>query len=104
MNILDFKAKLIETFVGRKFTNGPVGIHEIEHVPERSNSRNICAYCALFSLTRQTRFQCAGCNVPFCCVDTGHVDKDCFTICHESEKMREMMIKKFEAIQKKTNK
>lgn len=108
MNIVEFKAKLVETFVGRKIgiggTGTVIGLQEVEHVPQRSNSRNICAYCALFSLTRRTRFRCAGCDVPLCSVGTGHVDKDCFTICHETEATREMVIRKFEAMKKKTNK
>ena len=105
MNIVEFKAKLIETFVGIKFGVGrPIGHQEIVHVPRRSNSRNNCAYCALFSLYRRTRFHCAGCEVPLCSLGSGHVDKDCFTICHESEKTREMVIRKFEAMKKKTNK
>ena len=105
MNIVEFKAKLIETFVGVKFgIGGPVGHQEVVHVPQRSNSRNICAYCALFSLYRRTRFRCAGCEVPLCSLGSGHVDKDCFTICHESKKTREMVIRKFEAMKKKTNK
>ena len=48
--------------------------------------------------------RCAGCNVPLCSVGTGHVDQDCFTLCHESDTTREMVIRKFEAMQKKTNK
>ena len=42
MNIVEFKAKLIETFVGVKFgIGGPVRHQEVVHVPQRSNSRNI---------------------------------------------------------------
>ena len=105
MNIVEFKAKLIETFVGRKIgIGGPVAPVQVEHVPQRSSGRNNCAYCALFSVTRRTRFRCAGCNVPLCSVGTGHVDQDCFTLCHESDTTREMVIRKFETMQKKTNK
>ena len=52
MNIVEFKAKLIETFVGRKIgIGGPVAPVQVEHVPQRSSGRNNCAYCALFLVT-----------------------------------------------------
>ena len=55
MNIVEFKLKLIESFVGTKLNmgGGPAAVRNalanVEHFPERSNSRNRCAYCALFS-------------------------------------------------------
>ena len=104
MTLVDFKLKLIEGFVGTKITSVVPVPRNVEHVPERRNSRNRCAYCALF-LARQTRtrFWCAACNVPLCSVGSGHVDQDCFTLCHQSDMMKNLVIKKYAAMKKTAN-
>ena len=65
MNIVEFKMNLIESFCGSKLDGGQVERSpEQRHVPERSNSRNRCAYCALFSMNWRMRFCCSVCDVP----------------------------------------
>jgi hypothetical protein len=49
MNIVQFKMKLVEDLVGRSI---PVHIE--------GGVRLQCAYCALMSRTRRSRYQCAG--------------------------------------------
>jgi hypothetical protein len=60
------------------------------------------AYCALMSKMHRTRYQCAGCGVPFCSIGSanGKVEDDCFTIAHETEDQREMVCKKYDKMKK----
>ena len=104
MNIVEFKMNLIESFCGSKLDGGRVERSpEQRHVPERSNSRNRCAYCALFSMNQQTRFRCSVCDVPLCTVGSGRVNQDCFVLCHENKTTRQLVIRKFEGMKKNTN-
>ena len=105
MNIVQFKMQLVEDLVGRKidelFESGGAGRVE-QHTPVHIEGgvRSRCAYCALMSRMRRTRYQCAGCGVPLCSIGNGRVDDDCFTQAHETEDRRQMVAKKYLEMQK----
>ena len=106
MNIVDFKMKLVEGFVGNKVGSTCANENqsaEPKHIPERSASRHRCAYCSLFSEFRRTRYRCQACNVPLCMLGTGCVEQDCFTKAHETETTRQMVLRKYEVMKKTTN-
>ena len=102
MSIVDFKRRLVQTFIGHKL--GKPSGHVTEHVAVRSEGRHNCAYCALFSQTKRTRFRCECCKVPLCCVGTGFGMQDCFRLTHENEAITTAVRKKYEAMQMKTKK
>ena len=85
--MVDFKRKLIESFIGPKILSvvSDAPIHQLI----RSNTRLKCAYCALFSRTKQTRYKCGAdcCGMPLCSMGTGRADKDCFSLSHENEQI-----------------
>ena len=87
LSIVDFKLRLVQSFVGDKIniTTGPI---PIAHELVRIDSRNYCAYCALFSIKKRTRFKCAACNIPLCSVGGGKSPVDCFALCHNNDEMR----------------
>jgi hypothetical protein len=95
--------KLVEDLVGRNINNlfeggGQLEQHNPVHI-EDVVVRLRCAYCALMSQMRQTRYQCAGCGVPLCSIGNGKVQDDCFTIAHET---LEMVCKKHAEMKKRT--
>jgi Transposase IS4 len=49
-----------------------------------------------------TIYKCLACGVPLCSIGSGKVDDDCFAIAHESLERRELVCKKFVAMQKRT--
>ena len=105
MNIVQFKMQLVEDLVGRSiddlFESGGGGRAE-QHTPVHIGGgvRSRCAYCALMSRVRRTRYQCAGCGVPLCSIGNGRVEDDCFTAAHETEDRRQMVGKKYLEMQK----
>jgi hypothetical protein len=103
MNIVDFKMHLVESLVARWMDNQPV-VEEVEHVPVhiQGGIRSRCAYCALLSRTRRTRYKCIGCGVPLCSIGSGKVDDDCFAQAHETKERQNLVCKKYEAMQKRT--
>jgi hypothetical protein len=104
MNIVDFKMQLVEGLVGRLIDSQSWQDEVVEHIPIKmaGEVRSRCAYCALLSRTRRTRYKCLGCGVPLCSIGSGKVDDDCFAIAHESLERRELVCKKFVAMQKRT--
>jgi hypothetical protein len=104
MNIVEFKQQLVEGLVGRLIDSQSGEDEVVEHIPVKMQGevRSRCAYCALLSRTRRTRYKCLGCGVPLCSIGSGKVDDDCFAIAHESLERRELVCKKFVAMQKRT--
>jgi hypothetical protein len=70
MNIVDFKMQLVEGLVGRWIDSQSGQEQVVEHVPVHIQGGicSWCAYCALLSRTRQTRYKCIGCGVPLCSI------------------------------------
>ena len=109
VNIAKFKMSLIEELLGGSvealFDASVVNPTE-EHVCvaiEGKHGRHRCAYCALMSRASRTRFQCKACRVPLCSVGNGRVQNDCFAEAHESEERRQMVLKMYHVMQKRTN-
>jgi hypothetical protein len=104
MNIVDFKMQLVEGLVGRLIDNESGQDEVVEHVAVhiQGGIRSQCAYCALLSRTRQTRYKCIGCGVPLCSIGSGKVDDNCLAQAHKSIERRELVCKKYMAMQKQT--
>jgi hypothetical protein len=104
MNIVDFKMQLGEGLVGRLIDSQSGQEEVVEHVPTKMQGevRSQCAYCALLSRTQRTRYKCLGCGVPLCSIGSGKVEDDCFALAHEKVEWRELVCKKFVAMQKRT--
>jgi hypothetical protein len=105
MNIVQFKMKLVEDLVGRSIDNlfeSRAGGGE-QHTPVHIEGgvRSQCAYCALMSRMRRTRYQCAGCGVPLCLIGNSKVDDNCFTIAHETVERQELVCKKYDEMKKR---
>ena len=102
-NIVNFKMQLVECLAGRSldelFADEEV---VVEHIPVHLDGglRSRCAYCSLTSVIRRTRYKCKGCGVPLCSIGSGRVENDCFTNAHESEQLRQIVCKKYEAMKK----
>jgi hypothetical protein len=98
MNILQFKMKLVDNFVGQDidslFESG--GCAEDQHVPAHITDkvRSLCVWCALMSRSRRTRYQCAKCGIPLCSIGNGRVEEDCFTAARETGDRLEMVQRK----------
>jgi hypothetical protein len=104
MNIVDFKMQLVEGLVGRLIYSQSGQEEVVDHVPVKMQGevRSRCAYCALLLRTRRTRYKCLGCGVPLCSIGSGKVDNNCFALAHETVERRELVCKKFVAMQKRT--
>ena len=106
MNVVEYKMQLIEGLVGKSLDDlsregeGGDEIHEPVKMDEGVRMR--CAYCALWSRNRRTRYQCRTCGVPLCSIGSGKVEDDCFTHAHESEKIKDFVWKKYLEMQKRT--
>jgi hypothetical protein len=104
LNIVQFKMKLVEDLVGRNIDilfegGGQVEQHTPVHI--EGGVQLQCAYCALMSRMRRTRYQCAGCGVPLCSIGNGKVQDKCFKTAHETEERLEMVCKKHAAMKKR---
>lgn len=110
MNIVQFKMQLVEDLVGKSmdelFAGGAEFEERQQHNPVHLEGgiRARCAYCALMSRVRRTRFQCAACGVPLCSIGCGKVEDDCFTVAHETEDRQQMVCKKYLEMQKRNTK
>ena len=104
MNIVQFKMELIEGLVGQKLDDLFETDTEMPHCPTHieGNLRSRCAYCALLSRQRRTRYKCARCGVPLCSIGNGKVEDDCFTRAHESENVQRLVCSKYQEMQKRT--
>jgi hypothetical protein len=78
------------------------GKEQQQHTPVHIEGgvRSRCAYCALMSRFRRTRYQCACCGVPLCSIGSGKVEDDCFTAAHATEDRQQMVCKKYREMQK----
>jgi hypothetical protein len=76
--------------------------HALIKLPE--NNRQKCSYCALTGTHSRTRFMCEGCGVPFCSIGSGKTNKDCFSLAHDNQQIREKCIEKYALQQKYTSK
>ena len=103
LSIVDYKRELVMTLVGGRFEDIPEVI--VRHLPLRGNQRNRCAYCAMFSRMRRTRFKCSAdcCNLPLCSVGTGNAEQDCFTMCHANREIHKAVLAKYRMMQKSVN-
>jgi hypothetical protein len=107
MNIVQFKLKLVEDLVGKTVDDLFGNDEEREdHTPVhiQGEVRSRCAFCALLSRVRRTRYKCLGCGVPLCSIGSGKVDDDCFTIAHETEDRRQLVCTKYLEMQKRNTK
>ena len=100
MSIVEFKHKLVQSFIGHKISKPKSGV--VEHIATRSDSRHNCAYCALFSQTKRTRFRCEACKVPLCCVGSGIGTQDCFRLTHENKSMIDAVKMKYDSMKMRT--
>jgi hypothetical protein len=102
--LVEFKIMVINVLVGSRITEIP-GAVNISHELVHSTQRHSCAYCALFSKKKRTRYRCRapGCNLPLCSIGTGKSDRDCFTLSHANEEIRFATMKKYEVMQMRTN-
>ena len=105
MNIVEFKKKLVYSFVGQKI--GRIGDEPIQepHKAERVEARLTCACCAFYGRSRRTRYRCSHpeCGIPLCNLGSGKVGEDCFSICHADENIRMAIFRKFKAMKLKRN-
>jgi DNA polymerase III epsilon subunit-like protein len=111
MNIVEFKKQLVEELVGRSVVGNMEKSDDQDphlHIAVRiqgAYGRAKCANCALMSRSRRTRYQCAICGVPLCVMGSGKINEsDCFTMAHESEARRDLVLKKYFAMQQPNNK
>ena len=105
VNIVTFKMELIEGLVGKTMDDlFEEEEMEVPHSPIHieGDVRARCAYYALLSRQRRTRYKCVSCGVPLCSIGNGKVEDDCFTKAHESEQMRDLVCSKYEQMQKRT--
>lgn len=103
MNIVQFKMELIVKLVGKTMDDLFRGDEmDADHTPIHieGNIRHRCAYCAIFTRIRRTRYKCKSCGIPLCSIGNGRVEDDCFTLAHESEKMRQVVCNKYEQMKK----
>lgn len=105
-NIMDFKAKLVETLVGAKLKDvvDNNGIAEHAMTPTPNGERQRCSYCTLLGEYSRTRFMCEGCGVPYCSIGSGKTGKDCFALAHDNEQIREMCVERYGRQQTHTKK
>ena len=104
LNIVDFKIKIIQSFVGTRITDiSTSSTVTVKHELNRSNQRHMCAYCGLFGFKKRTRYKCAGCHVPLCSMGTGRTTSDCFTLCHSNDNLHKATIKRYEYMISNTN-
>jgi hypothetical protein len=103
MNIVDFKMQLVEGLVGRLIGSQSGQEEVVEHVPVKMQGDvcSWCTYCALLLRTQRTRYKCLGCGVPLCSIGSGKVNDNCFALAHETLERRELVCKKFVAMQKR---
>lgn len=103
ITIAEFKKRLIMGLVGPRLAivDRPIATHELV----RTSRRHMCAYCALYSKVKRTRFKCGhpDCNLPLCSMGTGKADLDCFALAHCNESVRRATLKKYDVMQKRTN-
>jgi hypothetical protein len=107
MNIVQFKLRLIEAFVGKKLDDMMEGADALEeenvqHIVVHGETRHRCAYCALMSKgARRTRYMCQACGVPLCTLGHGKAGEDCFSLAHETEDRRQLVCMKYLEMQKR---
>jgi hypothetical protein len=106
VNVVEYKMQLIEGLVGKSLDDLLREGEEVDeiHEPVKMDDgvRMQCAFCALWSRNRRTRYQCRTCGVPLCSIGSGKVEDDCFTHAHESEKIKDLVWKKYLEMQKRT--
>jgi DDE_Tnp_1-like zinc-ribbon len=105
LNIVQFKMKFVEDIAGKNidilFTGGGGQVEQHSPVHVEGKVRLRCAYCALMSRMRRTRYQCAGCGPPLCSIGNVRVQVDRFTIAHETEERLEIVCKKHDSMRKR---
>ena len=108
LNIDAYKKKLVYGWLGTRMEEVPTAPTTIHELIRTDNSRHYCVYCAVDSVQppQRTRFRCnhPDCNLPLCSVGTGKTEVDCFALSHSSEHIRQICMKKHEAMLLRTNK
>lgn len=109
MNIVKFKMQLVEDLVGKSLESMETVCASTQHTPVRiqEGARWRCAYCAMRNRGyRRTRYQCAACGIALCVIGSSprEDEEDCFTIAHENEERRKMVLEKHLEIQQRNNK
>jgi Transposase IS4 len=103
INLVEFKEQLVMSMVGHKIQDVPTEIPMVHEIV-KLEGRYLFAYCALFSIRSRTQFRCNAFNIALCMVGLHGNESNCFSLCHATENVRQMCIRKFEDIQKKANK
>ena len=103
VNFVEFKSHLLQYFVGdriRAISAAPT----VEHTVVRMENRRRCAYCAVHSKVRRTRYMCRNCMIPLCCMGNGITGTDCFMSAHENQTIMNIVRNKFNTMQQKIKK
>ena len=105
-NIADFKAKVVEALVGAKLKDVPDTNVAVEHamIPIQNGERQRCSYCTLIGEQCRTHFMCEGCEVPYCSIGLGKMEKDCFALAHDNDQICEICINNYDRQQAHTRK
>ena len=76
MNVIDFKINLVKILIGPKLVGVPDARQE--HKAMHTESREQCAYGAMFGKSKRTRFKCGepSCNTPLGSVGSGGKEDD----------------------------
>jgi hypothetical protein len=106
LNIVEFKTRLVESLVVQKLKEmareqDEVVEHALVKLPD--DTRQKCTYCALSGTHSRTRFMCVGCSVPFCSIGNGKATRDCFSLAHDNDQIREICVEKYASQQKHTS-
>jgi hypothetical protein len=106
MNIVKFKMQLVEGLVGKKVDElfeGPNRDFADQHIPIhiKDGARKRCAYCAMkVGKVVRTRYKCAACGVPLCCIGHGRNETDCFSLAHKTETNLQLVSERYLAMQR----
>ena len=110
MNVVEFKIKLLQHFLGAKAMTIVPPPTEVEHKYRRlpGEQRFRCAYCSLQGKKSRTRYICAAdcCQVPLCKFTEKEKEgqKDCFFWAHSNEECLRLTKIRFADMQKSVTK
>ena len=104
MVVVYFKIILVKSLIGPNLAGVPDA--RPEHKFMHSESRKQCAYCAMFSKSKRTRFKFCdpSCNIPLCCLGSSVTEDDCFANSHSNDRILQATHAKYVQIKAKTSK
>ncbi len=111
MNVVEFKIKLLQYFLGAKAMNIVAPPSEVEHKYKRlpGAQRFRCAYCSLQGIKSRTRFICGAdcCQIPLCKFTDdvqNEEENDCFFWAHSNKECLRLTKLRYEQMQKSVTK